>query len=41
MYFGLSEDQLFFQDTIKKFLEENAPIDVIRNNANEDNIISK
>ena len=31
MYFGLSEDQIFFQDNVKKFLEDNAPIDVIRN----------
>ena len=31
MYFGLSEDQIFFQDNVKKFLEDNAPLDVIRN----------
>ena len=31
MYFGLSEDQIFFQDDVKKFLEDNAPLDVIRN----------
>ena len=36
MYFGLSEDQIFFQDNVKKFLEDNAPIDVIRKIANED-----
>ena len=30
MYFGLSEDQIFFQDNVKKFLEDNAPLDVIR-----------
>ena len=27
MYFGLSEDQIFFQDNVKKFLEDNAPLD--------------
>jgi len=31
MYFGLSEDQIFFQDNVKKFLEDNASLDVIRN----------
>ncbi len=31
MYFGLSEDQIFFQDNVKKFLVDNAPLDVIRN----------
>jgi alkylation response protein AidB-like acyl-CoA dehydrogenase len=31
MYFGLSEDQIFFQDNVKKFLEDNAPLDVVRN----------
>ena len=31
MYFGLSEDQIFFQDNVKKFLEVNGPLDVIRN----------
>ena len=30
MYFGLSEDQIFFQDNVKKFLEDNAPLDLIR-----------
>ena len=30
MYFGLSDDQIFFQDNVKKFLEDTAPIDVIR-----------
>ena len=30
MYFGLSEDQEFFQENIKKFLDDNAPVDVIR-----------
>ena len=25
MYFGLSEDQIFFQDNVKKFLEDQAP----------------
>ena len=41
MYFGLSEDQVFFQDNVKKFLEDNAPIDVIRKIANEDDKTSK
>ena len=30
MYFGLSEDQVFFQDNVKKYLEDNAPLDIIR-----------
>ena len=30
MYFGLSEDQTFFQDNVKKFLEDHASLDVIR-----------
>ena len=41
MYFGLSEDQVFFQDNVKKFLEDNAPLDVIRKIANEDDKTSK
>ena len=30
MYFGLSEDQIFFQDNVKKFLEDQAPLDVVK-----------
>ena len=30
MYFGLSEEQAFFQDNVKKFLEDQASLDVIR-----------
>ena len=30
MYFGLSEDQLFFQDNVSRFLEDHAPLDVIK-----------
>ena len=30
MYFGLSEEQEFFQDNVKKFLADNASIDEIR-----------
>ena len=30
MYFGLSEDQIFFQDNVRKFLEDNADLDIIR-----------
>jgi alkylation response protein AidB-like acyl-CoA dehydrogenase len=30
MYFGLSEDQVFFQDNVKKFLDAEAPLDVIK-----------
>ena len=30
MYFGLSDDQEFFQENIKKFLDDNASVDVIR-----------
>ena len=41
MYFGLSEDQIFFQDNVKKFLEDNASIDVIKKIANESDKTSK
>jgi hypothetical protein len=30
MYFGLSEEQSFFQDNVKKYLEEHATIDNIK-----------
>ena len=30
MYFGLSEDQLFFQDNVSRLLEDNASLDVIK-----------
>ena len=30
MYFGLSEDQMFFQDNVKKFLDDQAPLDYIK-----------
>ena len=30
MYFGLSEDQEFFQENVKKFLDDNASVDIIR-----------
>ena len=36
MYFGLSEEQVFFQDNIKKFLLEQLTIDSIRNIPNGD-----
>ena len=36
MYFGLSEDQIFFQDNIKKFLEENLSVDILRKIAADD-----
>ena len=36
MYFGLSEEQMFFQDNIKKFLSEQLSIDSIRNISNGD-----
>jgi len=42
MYFGLSEEQTFFQDNVKKFLEDQAPLDVIRKiTAGEDADIQK
>ena len=41
MYFGLSEDQIFFQENVKKFLEDNAPVDVIRKIVNEDDKTTK
>ena len=37
MYFGLSEEQVFFQDNVKKFLEDQASLDVIRKIASGDN----
>ncbi len=36
MYFGLSEEQSFFQDNVKKYLEENATIDNIKHIASGD-----
>ena len=41
MYFGLSDDQIFFQDNVKKFLEDNAPLDVIKKIANNEDKLSK
>ena len=42
MYFGLSEEQEFFHDNVKKFLLDNASIDEIRKIANgDDNSIQK
>ena len=36
MYFGLSEEQSFFQDNVRKYLEEHATIDNIRHIASGD-----
>ena len=36
MYFGLSEDQIFFQDNVEKFLNDYANLDVIKLIANEE-----
>ena len=41
MYFGLSEDQIFFQDNIKKFLEENSSVDILRKIAANDRALAK
>ena len=41
MYFGLSEDQNFFQDNIKKFLEENSSVDILRKIAAGDRTFAK
>ena len=41
MYFGLSDDQIFFQDNVKKFLEDNAPLDIIRKISSYDDKTSK
>ena len=41
MYFGLSEDQIFFQDNIKKFLEENSSVDILRKIAAGDRTFAK
>ena len=30
MYFGLSEDQEFFKDNVSKFLQDHAPLDVVK-----------
>ena len=37
MYFGLSEEQEFFQETISKFLEDTSTIEAIRSFARGDN----
>ena len=37
MYFGLSEDQMFFQDSIKKYLEEQASIEIVKKISQGDN----
>ena len=36
MYFGLSEEQSFFQDNVRKYLEEHATIDNIKHITNSD-----
>ena len=36
MYFGLSEEQSFFQDNVKKYLEEHATIDNIKHIVSDD-----
>ena len=36
MYFGLSEEQSFFKDNIKKYLDDNATLDSIRHITNGD-----
>ena len=36
MYFGLSEEQSFFKDNVKKYLEDNASLDQIRKIASGD-----
>ena len=41
MHFGLSDDQIFFQDNVKKFLEDNAPLDIIKEISNSDDSIIK
>ena len=41
MYFGLSEEQIFFQDNIKKFLEENSSVDILRKIAADDRTFAK
>ena len=41
MYCGLSADQIFFQDNMNKFLDDNAPRDIIRRSSSEDEKQSK
>jgi len=41
MHFGLSEDQIFFQDNVKKFLEDNASLDKIKKISNGNDKVSK
>ena len=41
MYFGLSEDQIFFQDNVKKFLEDQAPLDAIKKISEGEDIFVK
>ena len=36
MYFGLSEEQQSLEDNIKKYLEDNAPLDTIKEVAKGD-----
>ena len=36
MHFGLSDDQIFFQDNVKKFIKDNAPLDIIKEISNND-----
>ena len=36
MHFGLSEEQAFFKDNVKKYLEANATLDIVRHIANGD-----
>ena len=41
MHFGLSDDQIFFQDNVKKFLEDNAPLDIIKKISDGDDSSTK
>lgn len=41
MHFGLSDDQIFFQDNVKKFLVDNAPLDIIKKISDGDDSSTK
>ena len=41
MHFGLSDDQIFFQDNVKKYLEDNASLDIIKKISNGNDKVAK
>ena len=41
MYFGLSEDQIFFQDNVKKFLVDQLPLETIKKITEGKDVLAK